>query len=498
MLHQFQALSSRIKQHGTGKTGSVLGMTSLPNLGEVIFTGPRAEIRGNFEVQRVFVLNADKQPLMPCHPARARALLRQQKAAVYRRMPFTIILKEQHHDTVTQNVELKLDPGSKITGIALVSEFAKRGRVVIWAANLQHRGHTVKSGLDSRRALRRGRRNRHTRYRKPRFLNRARPAGWLPPSLLSRVANVSTWARRLIAGAPISNIHVETVRFDMQIMQNPNIEGVEYQQGTLYDWELREYLLYRHDHTCAYCAGLSGDPILEREHVIPRSKGGSDRVSNQVIACRTCNEAKNNLLPAEWLAKLQASGSKLNQKRAANLQRVMKGLRPSLKDAAAINALRYRVGDELKALGLPVGFWSGGRTKMNRSGQGYAKDHWIDAACVGESGAKVVIPSTLKPLIITARGRGSRQMCKPDKYGFPRTKAKRVKRVLGFQTGDLVRLVQPAGKHKGRYTGVVSVRERGDFDIAVPGEAAKIKITAPHHRFQLLQRDDGYAYTHAA
>jgi 5-methylcytosine-specific restriction endonuclease McrA len=431
---------------------------------------------------------------MPCHPARARALLRQHKAAVYRRAPFTLILKEQNDDAVNQPVELKLDPGSKTTGIALVAGFAKRGPTVICAANLQHRGHTIKSSLDSRRALRRGRRNRKTRYRAPRFLNRTKPKGWLPPSLLSRVANVGTWAKRLIAVAPVSHIHVETVRFDMQLMQKPDIEGVQYQQGTLYDWELREYLLYRHNHICAYCSGASNDPILEREHVIPKSRGGTNRLGNQVIACHACNESKNNLLPAEWLAKLQASHSKLNQKRAANLAKIIKGLRPSLKDAAAINALRYRIGDELKVFGLPVGFWSGGRTKMNRSGQGYVKDHWIDAACVGESGAKVSIPTTLRPLTITARGRGSRQMCRPDKYGFPRTSAKNVKRVLGFQTGDLVRLVQPSGKYKGRHAGVVSVRERGDFDIAVQNDNAKIKITAPHHRFQLLQRDDGYAY----
>ena len=445
-------------------------------------------------MQRVLVLNADKQALMPCHPARARMLLRQHKAAVYRRKPFTIILKEQHDEAVTQHLELKLDPGSKTTGIALVAELARRGNTVVWAAHLEHRGHTIKLSLDARRDQRHGRRNRKTRYRAPRFLNRTRPKGWLPPSLLSRVANVRTWTRRLIAAAPVSHIHVETVRFDTQLMQNPDIQGVEYQRGTLYDWELREYLLYRHDHRCAYCGDASKDPILEREHVIPKSRGGTNRLSNQVIACHTCNAAKGNLLPGEWLAKLQASRSKLNRRRAENLQRIMKGLRPSLKDAAAINALRYRIGDELKSFGRPVGFWSGGRTKMNRSDQGYAKDHWIDAACVGESGAKVTIPATVKPLIISAGGRGSRQMCNPDKYGFPRTKAKSVKRVHGFQTGDYVRLVQPAGKYKGIHTGILaSVRARGALDIRVKN--MKKKITAPHHRFRLLQRSDGYAYS---
>lgn len=445
-------------------------------------------------MRRVLVLNADKTPMMPCHPARARMLLRRGRAAVFRLYPFTIILREQRHDVETQPLELKLDPGSKATGIALVARFARRGNTVVWAANLHHRGHAVKSALDARRAVRRNRRYRKTRYRAPRFLNRTRPAGWLPPSLLSRVANVYTWARRLKRAASVTEIHVETARFDTQLMQNPDIEGIEYQRGTLHGWELREYLLYRHGHTCAYCGGLSGDKILEREYVVPRSRGGTDRVSNQVIACRTCNEAKGSLLPEEWLARLSGSRIKLNQTRAASLQRVMQGLRPPLRDAAALNAIRYRIGDELKTLGLPVGFWSGGRTKMNRVDQGYGKDRWIDAACVGESGAKVFVPNGLCPLTITARGRGSRQMCLADRYGFPRTRAKRVKRVFGFQTGDLVRLAQPSGKHKGVYTGVVSVRERGDFDIAVQTAHGKIKITAPHHRFTLLQRDDGYAY----
>jgi 5-methylcytosine-specific restriction endonuclease McrA len=445
-------------------------------------------------MQRVLVLNADRTPLMPCHPARARALLRAGRAAVYRHSPFTVILREQLDDPVTQPLELKLDPGSKTTGIALVAEFEKRGRTVMWAGNLHHRGHAVKSNLDTRRALRRGRRSRNTRYRAPRFSNRTRPAGWLPPSLLSRIANVRTWARRLLRAAPATSIQVETVRFDTQLMNDPDISGVQYQQGTLAGWELREYLLYRHGHRCAYCGGMSGDAVLEIEHVHPKSKGGSNRVSNLVIACQKCNAAKNNHLPAEWLDRLKASKKPLDQRRAEGMDRVVAGIRPGLKDAAAVNATRYRIGEEMKAFGLPVGFWSGGRTKMNRSAQSYGKDHWIDAACVGPTGAAVRALPNHRPLAISARGRGSRRMCQPDRHGFPRTRAKRVKRVLGFQTGDRVRLVQPAGKNKGTFVGTVSVRERGDFDITVRSESGSRKITAPHHRFTLIQREDGYAY----
>ena len=141
-------------------------------------------------MQRVFVLDKNKKALAPCHPARARELLTKKKAAVFRRYPFTIILNERDGGDV-QPIELKFDPGSKTTGIALVSQF-QRGRMVIWAAELEHRGQRIKSLLDSRRMVRRNRRNRKTRHRQSRFLNRTKPQGWLAPSLMSRVHNCQT------------------------------------------------------------------------------------------------------------------------------------------------------------------------------------------------------------------------------------------------------------------------------------------------------------------
>ncbi len=141
---------------------------------------------------RAFVLDANKKPLDPCHPARARKLLSKGKGrtlvrAVYRRFPFTIILHYEV-DAVPSPAQLKVDPGSKTTGMAIV----QHGRVV-WAAELEHRGQQIKSDLAKRRAIRRSRRNRKTRYRQPRFNNRTRPKGWLAPSLKSRVDNLQTW-----------------------------------------------------------------------------------------------------------------------------------------------------------------------------------------------------------------------------------------------------------------------------------------------------------------
>lgn len=427
-------------------------------------------------MQRVFVLSNSKKPLMPCHPARARALLRDRQAAVYRRMPFTIILKDRS-DGDLQPLELKVDPGSRTTGIALVGEY-KRGKRVLFAAKLSHRGQAVKDALESRRSLRRSRRARKTRYRAPRFLNRTRPKGWLPPSLMSRVGNVQSWAHKLIRFSPLAAIAVETVRFDMQKLENPEISGVEYQQGELLGYEVREYLLEKWGRKCAYCA-KEGVP-LEVEHIKPKSLGGSNRVSNLTIACRPCNEKKGSRPIEEFL-----KGKK------DLLTKILKGAKAPLKDAAAVNASRYAIGNALKSFGLETSFWSGGRTKLNRCQQKYPKDHWVDAACVGESGEKVFIQPLHKPLLIKAESRGSRQKCLPDKYGFPRTAPKAAKRVFGFQTGDLVEAKVSKGKKIGCYVGRAAVRSTGNFNIKMDG---KIVQGISHKACRIIQRADGYSY----
>jgi len=418
----------------------------------------------------------NKQPLMPCHPARARKLLKKGKAAVYRRYPFTIIMTHRLCGDL-QPIEIKFDPGSRTTGIALVGHF-DRGSEVIWAGNLNHRGLQVKSNLVSRRAIRRSRRNRKTRYRPARFLNRRRPKGWLPPSLRSRVLNVKNWMLKLSRLAPLTQIAIETVRFDTQKMQKPEISGIEYQQGELVGYELREYLLEKWDRQCAYC-GAKNVP-LEIEHIQASSKGGSNRVSNLTLACSPCNFDKGNKDIKEFL-----------KRKPKRLKKIQAQAKASLKDAAAVNATRYATGNILKCFGLPITFSSGGRTKFNRLKLGYSKDHWIDAACVGESGSHVVIPKTITPLIITAKGRGSRQKCRMNQYGFPRTGPKKQKRVKGFQTGDIVKAVVTKGKKIGTYIGRVVVRAKGSFDIGSGEE----KVGGISYKYcQLLQRSDGYEY----
>jgi len=226
-------------------------------------------------MSKVFVLDTNKKPLQPCHPARARQLLNKGKASVYRRYPFTIILNYAVKEPDAQSVRLKIDPGSRITGLAIINDDTGE---VIWAAELEHRAQQIKSDLDSRRTVRRNRRNRKTRYRKPRFDNRRRPEGWLPPSLMSRVYNIETWVKRLQQYCPITAISLELNKFDTQKLENPEISGVEYQHGTLFGYEVKEYLLEKWDRKCAYC-GKENVP-LEVEHIIPLKRGGTNRISN--------------------------------------------------------------------------------------------------------------------------------------------------------------------------------------------------------------------------
>jgi len=408
---------------------------------------------------------------MPCTPARARMLLRGRKAAVLRRYPFTIILKARTEGDL-QPIELKADPGSKVTGVALVADYAKRGKTVVWAMDLQHRGQAIKDALDSRRGIRRGRRNRKTRYRASRFDNRTRQDGWLAPSLMSRVYNVMTWALRLQRFTPLRSVAVETVCFDMQAMVNPEISGVEYQQGTLAGYEIKEYLLEKWGRECAYCKAKNIP--LQVEHIIPRSRGGTKRVSNLTVACEDCNQSKNNLTAAEF-------GHPNIQKQA---------LRP-LKDATAVNATRYAIGAALKTLGLPISFWSGGRTKFNRTQQGYPKAHWIDAACVGESGNQVKLDLRMQVSQVKATGHGSRQMCRMDRFGFPRTSAKAAREVKGFRTGDMVQSVVPSGKKAGTHIGKVAVRTSGSFNVST---TVGVVQGISHKHCSVLHRADGYSY----
>ncbi len=426
-------------------------------------------------MSNVFVLDTKEQPLNPVHPGRARMLLSAGQAAVYKRYPFTIILKVAGESPQTKPLRIKIDPGSKTTGMAIVDD---AGGEVVFAAEIHHRGQAIKASLDDRRARRRSRRNRHTRYRQARCANRRRREGWLPPSLESRIGNVLTWVKRLVRLSPIAAISQELVRFDMQLMSNPEITGKEYQQGTLAGYEVREYLLEKWKRTCAYC-GKQNVP-LQIEHIHPRATGGSNRVSNLCLACEPCNIAKGTQDIAVFLAS-----------KPEVLKRILAQAQAPLKDAAAVNTTRWHLYRRLLALGLPVECGTGGRTKYTRVTRDLAKSHWLDAVCVGASTPEHLRIQGIVPLLITAKGYGCRQMCGTNKYGFPTQHRHRQKRSYGFQTGDMVRAVVATGKKAGVHIGRVLVRATGSFDI----QTAHGRVQGISHRYCTpLSRCDGYSY----
>ncbi|MBK6999768.1 MAG: RRXRR domain-containing protein [Rhodoferax sp.] len=422
----------------------------------------------------VFVLDRSGRPLMPCGEKRARLLLERGRARVHKVIPLTIRVVDRKVEAAISRCCASLDPAAR-PGIALVRETKDKGVAVVNLLELSHRGKQISEALTSRRAHRRLRRGK-LRSRTPRFLNRGnKKKGRLPPSLQHRVDTCMAWVRRLGRLAPISAISMELVRFDMQALENPEIEGVQYQQGTLAGYEVREYLLEKWGRVCAYC-GDKNVP-LQIEHIHPKSKGGSDRISNLTLACQCCNQ-KKGVLPAELFL----------TKKPDVLKRILAQAKRPLKDAAAANATRWALVNALKTTELAVETASGGRTKFNRSQFSIPKTHALDAACVGDIGG---ITDWQKPtLAIKSMGRGSYQRTRLDKYGCARLPDP-FKSIHGFQTGDMVKAEVTTGKKAGTYTGRVAVRATGSFNI----QTSNGLVQGVSHRYcAVVQRGDGYGY----
>ncbi len=410
----------------------------------------------------VFLIDANKTPMNPIHPAHARKLLDANKAAVFRRYPFVLIMNRVVENIVTYPITLKIDPGSKFTGIALVNNRDE----VVWGMELQHRGLAIKDSLETRKAVRRGRRARHTRYRQARFLNRKRPDGWLAPSLRHRVLTTETWGKRLCKYAPITNIVQELVKFDLQQMENPEISGIEYQQGELQGYEVREYLLEKWDRKCAYC-GVENVP-LQIEHIKPKAKCGSNRISNLCLACEKCNLKKGTQDIEKFLTK-----------KPELLKKILSQAKRPLKDAAAVNSTRWALFNTLKETGLPVTTGSGGLTKFNRTRLQLPKTHSHDAACVGKVEQIELLTTT--PLIVKSTGKGTRRLCRTNKYGFPCSEPRK-KYKHGWNTGDIA-----TGKG---VTGRVVVQSATRLEIRINGE----RIGGQLSDFKKLYSKDSYSY----
>ena len=441
-----------------------------------------AQKEGN---RMIFLLNKNKKPLNPINPAIARKLLRNKQAVVHKMVPFTIRLKE-YVEIETKEHIIKLDPGSKITGIAIVCE-----NEVEHLAELQHKT-SISKKMQNRSLFRRGRRNRNTRYRQARFSNRTRKKGWLPPSLQARIDGTISLVKKFQKIIPLTTAFQELVRFDTQKMLNPEISGIEYQQGILQGYEVREYLLEKFNRQCFYCE-MSGIP-LEIEHCTPKSRGGTNSVSNLTIACRQCNQEKDNQTPEEWLLKINKKSSNRYKMIQKNIPKLTKLLKQSLKDTAAVNATKNKLKSELEKIFECVETSSGALTKMNRIRSGLPKTHYFDAVSVGNNVYKKWIFKTKNVLCIRTKGRGSRYRSRVNKNGFPINHMPKTKIICGFISGDLVKAVVEKGKYKGKHLGFCSMRSRGYADIK-NSKGKIIAVSVNSKNLKKIQSFDGYSYS---
>lgn len=307
----------------------------------------------------VYVLNKNGNPSMPCKAVKARILLKQGKAKVVRREPFTIQLL-YGSSGYKQPVTLGVDAGSKHIGLSATTTSKE-----LYSADVELRTDIVEL-LATRRELRQGRRNRKTRYRPARFDNRKKPEGWLAPSVLNRLNAHLSVIGKIHQILPVSRIVVETASFDVQKLKNPEIQGAEYQQGEqLGFWNVREYVLFRDGHTCQHCHDKSKGKVLNVHHIESRKTGG-DAPSNLITLCETCHKAYH------------AGKIKLTQKRGQ-----------SFRAEAFMGIMRWALLDKLKELYPDVSNTYGYITKNNRIRLGLPKEHYVDAYCIaGNLGAE--------------------------------------------------------------------------------------------------------------
>ncbi len=262
-------------------------------------------------------------------------------------------------------------------------------------------------------------------------------------------------------------------------MENPEISGKEYQQGTLQGYTVREYLLEKWSRRCSYCQ--KENVPLQVEHIHPKSKGGSNRISNLCLACEKCNQKKGDKSIENFL-----------EKKPTLLKSVLKQAKSPLKDASAVNATRNKI-VEVMSQHSSVITATGAQTKMNRVRLGLPKQHCLDAACVGEVETLTILSH--QPLMVTATGTGGRQKCQTNKYGYP-IKHRPLRPIQGFQTGDVVQIDIPKGKNQGQWTGRLCPFSDGNCEIYP--KSRKRLGTKLSYVSRVVHQKDGYKYKHYA
>ena len=447
------------------------------------------------------VLDQNGNPLAPTRPSRARRLMEQGRAVkTWKHGRFAIRMTDRSQaNCVVPTVTLGIDPGAPTTGLA-VTITTTAGEKVIAGCEVKHRGHRITQAMLSRRAYRRLRRQR-IRRRPARFNNRRRPKGWLPPSLLSIAANIRTNVRHLTELFPIAQIAVETCRFDPRLISDPDVFGKGYQHSERDHMQVREYVLQRDGRTCQYCGETKGQ--MEIDHVIPKSRGGSDRISNLATACHPCNQVKGNRPLEEFLAG-----------KPERLARIRRRLQASLQSAAHLNALMPRIVADLRELGIATKETDAVNTAYNRRQLGVDKTHVNDAACLTGPEALLNVPERVTE--VTAVGHGKRQMLTQiSRHGTPRFKTGvkgkyqgyrawcrlpravqgftpmpghklRQRRVSGICSGDLIAYEDPAGESSQGYAVLTNNKTRGRVSGQKSVSLKNVK---------LLARSNGYRYT---
>ncbi|WP_411843451.1 RNA-guided endonuclease IscB [Salinicoccus sp. HZC-1] len=376
---------------------------------------------------RVYVVNLRNQPLMPTTPKKARTLLKDGNAKIIKQTPFTIQLLNPTGEN-KQEISLGVDAGTKHIGVSATTE-----KQVLYEGEVLLRTDIQKL-LSKRRSLRSARRNRKIRYRKPRFLNRKRPTGWLAPSVQNKVDMHAKIINRIHQILPIKNVTIEVAQFDIQKIKNPGVSGDLYQKGDqLGFWNVREYVFFRDKHKCQHCKGKSNDPILNVHHIESRMTGG-DSPDNLLTLCDSCHDLIHR----------------------TNREHLFTRKTQSFRDASQMTVMRWFIYDAIKDNYQHVQLTYGFQTKNTRIANNLEKSHIVDARCI--SGNPLAKPMHSSYLLKQVRS-NNRQLHKMTIGTGGHRKANKAERfVHGFQLFDKVRF-------HGTTCFIFGRRKTGYFDL---------------------------------
>ena len=313
----------------------------------------------------VAVISSSGIPLMPTNNYKTRKLLRCGRAEIHSYQPFTIRMLDRE-DGKTQPIELCMDTGYVHIGLSVKSEKHEYLAYQIDTLNDEKEKH------QNQLMYRKTRRNR-LRYRKPRFSNRLKPEGWIAPSLQHKLEIHEVWIRKICAVMPVTSITLEMGNFDTQLLKaidegRPLPEGADYQQEERYGIAtLREAVFFRDDYTCQCCVrSIKDHAVLHVHHIVYRSQGGSNRMSNLATVCERCHT------PAE-----HQPGGKLWE---------WKPKLKSFRDAAFMNTVRWKLYENISREypEISVRTTYGADTKECRRNLAITKSHVNDAYAMGE------------------------------------------------------------------------------------------------------------------